>query len=119
LSFILTWLDLGFDLLNIHVDIEAKPTWKIKPSDVHVGEGENVELVCESDFVRPSVTVQWFINGVPMSDARLRRNPRRRISRNRLIIQNVSQSDTAVYQCNVSNRHGSLFANAFVNVICE
>jgi hypothetical protein len=36
-----------------------------------------------------------------------------------MVIQNVIQTDTAVYQCNVSNIHGYIFANFFVNVICK
>ena len=36
-----------------------------------------------------------------------------------MIIQNITKSDTAVYQCNVSNIHGYIFANFFINVIGE
>jgi hypothetical protein len=36
-----------------------------------------------------------------------------------MVIQNVTKLDTAVYQCNVTNIHGYVFGNFFVNVICK
>ena len=112
-------VELGYDSYEIHVQIEAAPSWKVKPKDLHIGEGESVELICEAEPARPSVRLQWSINGIPLQDPSLPRTPRRRLSTNRLTIQNINKNDTAVYQCNISNTHGYLFSNFFVNVMCK
>lgn len=36
-----------------------------------------------------------------------------------IIFRDVKTSNSAVYQCNVSNEFGYLLANAFVNVLCK
>ena len=54
-----------------------------------------------------------------MQDSAIARNTRRRVSKNRMVIQNVSKLDIAVYQCNISNRHGYLLGNFFLNVNCK
>ena len=36
---------------------------------------------------------------------------------NSLIFRRVTQSDVLVVQCNASNTHGYIFANAFLNVL--
>ena len=113
------FVELGYDTFDIYVQIEAAPVWKVKPKDLHIGEGESVELICESEVSRPEVQLQWSINGVPLADASLARTSRRRVSKNRLIISNINKNDTAVYQCNISNTHGYLFSNFFVNVMCK
>ena len=82
-------------------------------------EGETVNFLCNIESRPLSQNTQWFLNGIPLQDARIPFNPRRRVRKNRLSIQNVTKSDTAVYQCNVSNIHGYVFANFFVNVICK
>ena len=113
------YLELGNDLFSINVRIEADPYWIVKPRDVHVTEGETVDFICDAESKPPPNNVQWFINGVPLQDPSVRRNPRRRVVKNRMVIQNVTKLDTAVYQCNVTNIHGYVFANFFVNVICK
>ena len=99
--------------------MESAPYWIAKPISVHVTEGENVDFTCNTES-RPSPSnIYWFINGMPLQDSRIPSNPRRRVRKNRLIIQNVTKSDIAVYQCNISNIHGYVFTNFFVHVICK
>lgn len=110
---------MGYDSFTINVQIDAKPYWLSKPKDTQVIEGETVEFGCNAEGRPAPLKTQWFINGIPIQDARIPLNPRRRIKKNRLILQNIAKSDTAVYQCNVSNIHGSIFANFYVNVISK
>jgi hypothetical protein len=112
-------LELGNDLFSINVRIEADPYWVVRPRDVHVTEGETVDFICDAESKPPPNNIQWFLNGVPLQDPSVGRNPRRRVVKNRMVIQNVTKLDTAVYQCNVTNIHGYVFANFFVNVICK
>lgn len=78
-----------------------------------------MDFICDAESKPPPNNIQWFINGIPLQDPTVPRNPRRRVVKNRMIIQNVTKLDTAVYQCNVTNIHGYVFANFFVNVICK
>uniref|UniRef100_A0A3B3V5D4 Neurofascin n=1 Tax=Poecilia latipinna TaxID=48699 RepID=A0A3B3V5D4_9TELE len=43
--------------------------------------------------------------------------PNRQVSGETITFRSVSTENTAVYQCNASNEHGYLLANAFVNVL--
>ncbi|CAF1002480.1 unnamed protein product [Adineta ricciae] len=111
--------ELGNDLFSINVRVEAAPYWIEKPRDLHVTEGETVNFVCDAQSKPPPNNIQWFVNGVPLQDPSVRRNPRRRVVKNHMTIQNVTKLDTAVYQCNVTNIHNYVFANFFLNVISE
>ena len=112
-------LEFGYDISSINVQIESKPSWISKPKDVQVTEGETVDFYCNVESRPTSQNIQWFINGISIQDTSISYNPRRRIRKNRMIIQNVTKFDIAVYQCNVSNIHGYLFENFFLNVICK
>jgi hypothetical protein len=110
---------LGYEVFSINVQVEAEPYWIKKPKDVNIAEGETVDFTCNAES-RPALQdIQWFINGIPLQDVSVPYNPRRVVRKNRLTIQNAIKSDTAVYQCNVSNIHGYIFANFFANVICK
>ncbi|CAF4209111.1 unnamed protein product [Rotaria socialis] len=111
--------ELGYDGFAINVQVEAAPYWLEKPKDAYLVEGETVDVICNAESKPASKNTQWLINGVPLQDINVPYNPRRRIMRNRMIIQNVTKFDTAVYQCNISNVHGYVFANFFINIISE
>ena len=44
-------------------------------------------------------------------------NPRRIVANNYVRYVNVIETDSQVLQCNASNRHGYVFANAYLKVI--
>ncbi|CAF4169795.1 unnamed protein product [Rotaria sp. Silwood2] len=111
--------ELGYDTFSINVQIESVPYWIEKPKDVYVIEGETVDVTCNAEAKPTPKATQWLINGIPLQDINVSYNPRRLVMKNRIVIQNVTKSDTAVYQCNVSNIHGYVFANFFINVISE
>jgi len=119
LFYILIFLEFGNDVFSINVQIESNPQWISKPKDVHITEGETVDFICNAESRPISQNIQWFKNGIPLQDVSVPYNPRRIVRKNRLTIQNAIKSDTAVYQCNVSNIHGYIFANFFANVICK
>lgn len=104
----------------MRIQIESKPTWKTFAKDTNVAEGETVEFLCEAEPSRPSISLQWLFNGISLQDPTIRRtSSRRRLAKNRLIIPNVTSNDIGVYQCNLSNVHGYLYANFYLNVICK
>lgn len=46
-------------------------------------------------------------------------NPNREVAGDTIIFRDTQVSSRAVYQCNTSNEHGYLLANAFVSVLGE
>ncbi|XP_078061588.1 LOW QUALITY PROTEIN: neural cell adhesion molecule L1-like, partial [Mustelus asterias] len=96
------------------VSVEAAPYWVHKPQDGIYGPGENVRLDCDID-AKPKAEVRWRLNGVPLSDTDP--NPNRREMGSIIILSNVQREDTAIYQCEAQNKHGSLLANIIVQVI--
>lgn len=44
-------------------------------------------------------------------------NPNRQVLGDTILFHSVQIGSSAVYQCNASNEHGYLLANAFVNIV--
>lgn len=79
-------------------------------------EGESVEFYCEADGV-PKPTITWTRNSEPLSqseaDSRLSLTP----DGSRLTLIDLTDSDTANYGCNASNRLGYVYQDVYVNVL--
>ncbi|XP_076875026.1 neural cell adhesion molecule L1.1 isoform X2 [Brachyhypopomus gauderio] len=96
------------------VTVEAAPYWtKITQSQLYA-PGEKVLLECQARGI-PTPSVTWRINGVPISATDS--EPRRTLSAHTLTLIDVQYSDTAVYQCEASNLHGTNLVNIHVHVI--
>ncbi|XP_072928528.1 neural cell adhesion molecule L1-like protein isoform X2 [Hemitrygon akajei] len=99
---------------SFSVIVEAAPYWIKKPqSKVYFSE-ENAELECEVDG-NPQPAVEWKVNGKPLNETQPAIN--RKITQNVITLTNLQLNDSAVYQCEASNKHGSILANAVVNVL--
>ncbi|XP_052085524.1 neural cell adhesion molecule L1-like protein [Mytilus californianus] len=93
--------------------VEARPFWLTKPVDVTTNIGEDAEFPCLVDGI-PTPVVKWFINGKPIDEIP---NPKRSVMKDRLVFRSVTASDTQVIQCKASNKHGSLMADVYLNVL--
>lgn len=51
----------------------------------------------------------WFQGSAP--------NPSREVNGDTVMFRDIQSGSSAVYQCNASNEHGYLLANAFVSVL--
>lgn len=60
-----------------------------------------------------------FSQGQSFLSAAAPRNPNREVAGDTIIFRDTQISSRAVYQCNTSNEHGYLLANAFVSVLGE
>ncbi|UJR30186.1 hypothetical protein I4U23_017725 [Adineta vaga] len=107
--------EFGYDVFSINVQVDSAPYWIGKPKDLNIAEGEIVDVICNVESRPNQQEIQWLRN----EDRRVPYNPRRRVRKNRLTIQNVTKLDTAVYQCNISNIHGYVYTNFFVNVMSQ
>ncbi|XP_033484618.2 neural cell adhesion molecule L1.2 isoform X3 [Epinephelus lanceolatus] len=97
------------------VAVEAAPYWIKEPPSQLYAPGETVRLDCQADGI-PSPTISWTINGVPLSA--IDKDPRRSLTAGgSLILKDVNFGDTAIYQCQASNKHGTILTNTNVYVI--
>uniref|UniRef100_A0A8C9W4F9 Neural cell adhesion molecule L1 n=1 Tax=Scleropages formosus TaxID=113540 RepID=A0A8C9W4F9_SCLFO len=89
------------------VTVEAAPYWIKKPASNLYAPGENVRLECHAEGI-PTPTITWSLNGNPLSGELLA-----------LVDTSSSllQHDTAVYQCEASNKHGIILVNTYIHVI--
>uniref|UniRef100_A0AAQ5YZ75 Neural cell adhesion molecule L1 n=1 Tax=Amphiprion ocellaris TaxID=80972 RepID=A0AAQ5YZ75_AMPOC len=105
---------LGSIRHSIFVQIKAAPYWLDKPSDLVLAPDENGRLVCRANG-NPKPNIQWLINGHPIES--YPSSPNRQELGDTIIFRSVQIGSSAVYQCNASNQHGYLLANAFVSVL--
>ncbi|XP_072306289.1 neural cell adhesion molecule L1.1-like [Eucyclogobius newberryi] len=96
------------------VTVEAPPFWVKEPQDLMYAPGESVRLDCQAEGF-PTPTITWSMNGLPLSEVDA--DPRRSVSGGVLKLMDVEVSDTAVYQCEAKNKHGSALLNTYINVV--
>uniref|UniRef100_A0A667XSZ6 Neurofascin homolog (chicken) a n=1 Tax=Myripristis murdjan TaxID=586833 RepID=A0A667XSZ6_9TELE len=104
---------LGSIRHSISVQVKAAPYWLDKPTNLVLAPDENGRLVCRANG-NPKPQIQWLMNGEPIESSVP--NPSRQIVGDTIIFRSVQMGSSAVYQCNASNQHGYLLANAFVNL---
>ncbi|XP_065543288.1 neural cell adhesion molecule L1-like protein isoform X1 [Lathamus discolor] len=97
---------------EFHVHVEEPPQWIKKPEGGVYSLGTNLVLLCEA-IGNPEPTIQWKLNGMPIDS----RTFRGRISAREISLTNLQLQDSAVYQCEASNKHGTILASANVNVL--
>ncbi|XP_062890726.1 neural cell adhesion molecule L1-like isoform X1 [Mobula hypostoma] len=96
------------------VSVEAAPYWVKMPEDGVYGPGENVLLDCDVE-AKPKAVIRWSMNGVPLNETDP--DPRRKMLGSRVILTGVKKEDSAIYQCEAENKHGTLLANIIVQVV--
>ncbi|KAG7323773.1 hypothetical protein KOW79_013475 [Hemibagrus wyckioides] len=96
------------------VNVEATPYWIKLPKSARYSPGETVRLDCQAGGI-PTPNITWRINGVPLSETIP--EPKRSVEGGTLILTKVNTTDTAVYQCEASNKHGATLLNIYIHVI--
>uniref|UniRef100_A0A8C6WH81 Neurofascin homolog (chicken) a n=1 Tax=Neogobius melanostomus TaxID=47308 RepID=A0A8C6WH81_9GOBI len=96
----------------ISVHVKAAPYWLDKPTNLVLAPDENGRLVCRANG-NPKPTIQWLVNGQPLNSEP--QSPH--LLGDTILFRSVQMGSSAVYQCNASNQHGYLLANAFLNVL--
>uniref|UniRef100_A0A3P9K0T1 Neural cell adhesion molecule L1.1 n=1 Tax=Oryzias latipes TaxID=8090 RepID=A0A3P9K0T1_ORYLA len=104
----------GFATHTFTVTVEAAPYWVKEPQNLMYAPGETVRLDCLADGI-PTPSITWSMNGQAL--AGVDDDPRRSITSSSLILRDVEVSDTAVYQCEATNRHGSILLNTNLFVV--
>ncbi|XP_037106768.1 neurofascin homolog (chicken) a isoform X16 [Syngnathus acus] len=105
---------LGSIRHSIFVQVKAAPYWLDKPTNLVLAPEANGRLVCRANG-NPKPSIRWLVNGIPINSSLP--DPSRQLMGDTIIFRSVQMGSSAVYQCNASNQHGYLLANAFVSVI--
>uniref|UniRef100_A0A6Q2WQ88 Neural cell adhesion molecule L1-like protein n=1 Tax=Esox lucius TaxID=8010 RepID=A0A6Q2WQ88_ESOLU len=85
---------------NFDVSVEEPPRWVTEPESQLSMIGSDVHIKCSASGTPPP-TIQWMVNGKPLEGT----------------FTHPKQTRTAVYQCEASNRHGTLLANANIMIM--
>ncbi|XP_061218794.1 neurofascin isoform X14 [Neopsephotus bourkii] len=99
---------------TISVRVKAAPYWLDEPQNLILAPGEDGRLVCRANG-NPKPAIQWLVNGEPIEGSPP--NPSREVAGDTIVFRDTQIGSSAVYQCNASNEHGYLLANAFVSVL--
>uniref|UniRef100_A0A8C7YQY1 Neural cell adhesion molecule L1 n=1 Tax=Oryzias sinensis TaxID=183150 RepID=A0A8C7YQY1_9TELE len=105
----------GFATHTFTVTVEAAPYWVKEPQNLMYAPGETVRLDCLADGI-PTPSITWSMNGQALAGT-VDDDPRRSVTSSSLILRDVEVSDTAVYQCEATNRHGSILLNTNLFVV--
>ncbi|XP_023283342.1 neural cell adhesion molecule L1-like protein isoform X3 [Seriola lalandi dorsalis] len=94
------------------VIVEEPPKWLTEPPQSQLTViGSDVHIKC-SVSGKPTPDITWRRNGEFLRDDP---GSNRRVLDDTVVLHNARSEDTAVYQCEASNRHGSVLAN--VNIM--
>ncbi|XP_017294760.1 neural cell adhesion molecule L1.1 isoform X2 [Kryptolebias marmoratus] len=96
------------------VTVQAAPYWLKVPQDLMYTPGETVRLDCLAKG-NPEPIITWSINGQRLEN--VDDDPRRTVTSSALILRDVEVTDTAVYQCEATNKHGSILLNIKLLVV--
>ncbi|XP_069062472.1 neural cell adhesion molecule L1-like protein isoform X4 [Pleurodeles waltl] len=99
---------------EFHVNVEAPPQWKKEPESNIYSVGSKAILLCEATGW-PEPEVRWKVNGIPIDEVDL--PPNHRVLPGEVSITNLQVKDSAVYQCEAFNKHGTILASANINVL--
>uniref|UniRef100_A0A8C7Z2V4 Cell adhesion molecule L1-like b n=1 Tax=Oryzias sinensis TaxID=183150 RepID=A0A8C7Z2V4_9TELE len=91
------------------VTVEEPPEFLVEPQSQLSMIGADVVIKC-SVSGSPQPITTWSVNGVPLQ-------ANRKIFDDTIIIQNGQPSDSAVYQCEASNKHGKILTNANIMIM--
>ncbi|GCB73790.1 hypothetical protein scyTo_0002872 [Scyliorhinus torazame] len=92
----------------------TSPYWLNEPQNLVLAPGEYGRLMCQA-YGNPKPDIQWLVNGEPIE--KVRQSPSLEIHGDTIIFREAQIGSSAVYQCNASNEHGYLLANAFVSIL--
>ncbi|XP_051568295.1 neural cell adhesion molecule L1-like protein isoform X3 [Myxocyprinus asiaticus] len=97
-----------------HVTVEEPPEWEIEPQSQLGTIGADVVIKCVvTGNPQPSVT--WRVNGRPLNEVPA--SNRKVLKDGTIFIHSANPDNSAVYQCEASNRHGTILSNANIMIM--
>ncbi|XP_063283112.1 neural cell adhesion molecule L1-like protein isoform X2 [Pelobates fuscus] len=106
--------NLDFTHHDFHVQVEEPPRWKRRPESSIHSVGSGVAIHC-SAAGKPEPDIRWKRNGQLFVEEVFL--PNYQVRGEEIIINNLQLSDSAVYQCEATNKHGTILASANIDVL--
>ncbi|XP_061075628.1 neural cell adhesion molecule L1-like protein isoform X2 [Conger conger] len=103
----------GHDVYKFDVKVEEPPRWLVEPRSQLATIGSEVQINCSASG-SPPPAITWRMNGQLLEDTTV---ANRNVLGGTIVLRNAQPDNSAVYQCEVSNRHGTLLANANIMVM--
>uniref|UniRef100_A0A8C2Q7C5 Neural cell adhesion molecule L1-like protein n=1 Tax=Cyprinus carpio TaxID=7962 RepID=A0A8C2Q7C5_CYPCA len=97
-----------------YVTVEEPPEFEIEPQSQLVTIGADVVIKCVVKG-NPQPSVAWRVNGQPLNDVPT--SNRKILKDGTISIHNAKPENSAVYQCEATNRHGTILANANIMIM--
>ncbi|XP_031136271.1 neural cell adhesion molecule L1-like protein isoform X11 [Sander lucioperca] len=104
---------LGEAVHYFTLKVEEPPEWVIEPESQLSMIGSDVLIKCSASGT-PQPTITWRVNGELLQGAPA---PNRKVFDDTIVLRNAKASDSAVYQCEASNKHGTLLSNANIMIM--
>lgn len=95
------------------VIVEEAPEWVSEPESQLSMIGSDVLIKCSASGT-PKPIIRWRVNGVPLREAPA---ANRKVLDDTIVLHNAKASDSAVYQCLASNKHGTILSNANIMIM--
>ncbi|KAL1021160.1 hypothetical protein UPYG_G00009590 [Umbra pygmaea] len=96
------------------ITVEERPKWYPQYPEGQLSVvGSEVKIECPVSG-KPAPVISWRRNGEPLKD-----DPQlhQQVFHNTIMLHSVRPEDSAVYQCNASNIHGSIMANVNIMIM--
>ncbi|XP_037346451.2 neural cell adhesion molecule L1-like protein isoform X2 [Pungitius pungitius] len=93
--------------------VEEPPEWVVEPEGQLSMIGSDVLIKCSASGA-PQPRITWRVNGEPLTGAP---SANRKVFDDTIVLHNAKASDSAVYQCEASNKHGTLLSNANIMIM--
>uniref|UniRef100_A0A8C8IK36 Neural cell adhesion molecule L1 n=1 Tax=Oncorhynchus tshawytscha TaxID=74940 RepID=A0A8C8IK36_ONCTS len=99
---------VGDTVHYFNVMVEEPPRWQPEPPKGQLAVvGSDVHIKCSASG-KPRPVISWRKNGQPLD-----------VLDDTIVLHRARPEDSAVYQCEVSNRHGTILANANIMIISQ
>uniref|UniRef100_A0A8C8II49 Neural cell adhesion molecule L1-like protein n=1 Tax=Oncorhynchus tshawytscha TaxID=74940 RepID=A0A8C8II49_ONCTS len=100
---------VGDTVHYFNVMVEEPPRWQPEPPKGQLAVvGSDVHIKCSASG-KPRPVISWRKNGQPLDGEQ--------VLDDTIVLHRARPEDSAVYQCEVSNRHGTILANANIMII--
>ncbi|XP_052456038.1 neural cell adhesion molecule L1-like protein isoform X4 [Carassius gibelio] len=96
-----------------HVSVEEPPEFEIEPQSQLVTIGADVVIKCVVKG-NPQPIVVWTVNSRPLNEVPT--SNRKVLKDGTISIHNAKPENSAVYQCEATNRHGTILVNANIMI---
>ncbi|XP_030623671.1 cell adhesion molecule L1-like a [Chanos chanos] len=105
---------VGETVHYFQVTVEEPPQWVEEPQRSQIATiGSDVHIKCSATG-KPQPSINWKRNGMPLDDTTA---VQRKVLDDTIVLNGVQEKDSAVYQCEASNRHGTILANANILIM--